>query len=115
MDTEVVRSVAVGICLVIVELLDDVDVLTLLLERSGDNLGPILGLALDWRYRSVPKVVGYAETVVPMYRLDNFRSHFRVQRPTFELLVGLLSNCREIALQRELLKDPLPLTVTSSF
>ena len=65
MDVEVDIPSAVAL-LVVLELRDDVDILTLLLEKDGDEWGPILGLAVQRRAAcSRVRVVGYAENVVP--------------------------------------------------
>ena len=41
-------------------------------------------LFMNPRRTKVPRTVGYAEVTVPAYRLDDFRSHFRMTRATFE-------------------------------
>ena len=90
MDTEVVCVVFVC-CLMALELLDDVEVLTVMLTRASDILGPILGMIMQHRCKVDARVFGYAEEVVPRYQLNDFRRHFRVQRSTFAILVRLLS------------------------
>ena len=37
------------------------------------------------RRTEVPRIRGYAETVVPQYSLSDFHQHFRMSRGTFEL------------------------------
>lgn len=76
----------------VVSLLDDVEVLTVMLTRASDILGPILSMVLKNRCKVDARVFGYAEEVVPLYRLDDLRRHFRVQRSTFAVLVRLLSS-----------------------
>ena len=76
-------------CLMALELLDDVEVLTVMLTRASDILGPILGMIMQRRCKVDARVFGYAEEVVPRYQLNDFRRHFRVQRSTFAILVRL--------------------------
>ena len=42
------------------------------------------------RRTEVPRIRGYAETVVPQYPWSDFHQHFRMSRGTFELLTGML-------------------------
>ena len=56
------------------------------------------------------KIFGYAENVVPRYRLDDFKRHFRLHRPTFEIVQRLLSTCPELPLNHHRGKSPVPLT-----
>ncbi|XP_064651986.1 putative nuclease HARBI1 [Lineus longissimus] len=50
------------------------------------------------RRAKVPRTENYAEVTVPLQSLDDFRSHFRLSRTTFEVLLGELQPCPEIAL-----------------
>ena len=74
MDDSSTRDLVLGCCLVIAKTLDDMRTL----------------LVLRMRQPTV-RVQGYAEQVVPLYPLDDFRRHFRVQRSTFDILIRLLS------------------------
>ena len=40
--------------------------------------------------REISRIRGYFEVTVPVYELDVFRSHFRMTRTTFELLVQMI-------------------------
>ena len=48
---------------------------------------------------AVPRMVGYAETVVPRYSLDDFSDHFRMSRGAFEGVVRLVSLDYEIPVE----------------
>ena len=45
------------------------------------------------RRPKVPHIDIYAEEVVPQQTCDDFKSHFRLSRSTFEMLVCELSTC----------------------
>ena len=49
------------------------------------------------RRTEVPRIPGYAETVVPQYSLSDFHQHFRMSCGTFELLTGIIRGCRKPA------------------
>lgn len=42
------------------------------------------------RRDSVPRIRRYAESVVPRYSLSDFKSHFRLERSSFELVCGVI-------------------------
>lgn len=47
------------------------------------------------RREKVPRVENCAENVVPRQTFDDFKSHFRLGRGTFDMLVNELSGCQE--------------------
>ena len=42
---------------------------------------------LIMRHDAVPKVLGYAENIIPQYNFDDFRHHFRLSRDVYEQLL----------------------------
>ena len=44
----------------------------------------------------MPRIVGYAETVVPLYSVDDFKDHFCLRRYTFEQFEKDISDCDEL-------------------
>ena len=59
-----------------------------LVEESDDLL--LLGAACCFMRRDLNRALGYFEATVPLYRLSEFQSHFRLTRATFKEL------CREV-------------------
>ena len=57
-----------------------------------------LHYARNFRERrgKVPRIVGYAETVVPLYSVDDFKDHFCLRRYTFEQFEKDISDCDEL-------------------
>ena len=55
-------------------------------NHDDDDIIPIV-LALYFNRRTVPKIENYAERVIPMFTLDDFRQHFRISRTTFEIIL----------------------------
>ncbi|XP_064464331.1 putative nuclease HARBI1 [Ornithodoros turicata] len=51
-------------------------------------------------YGSHPKIFGYAENIVPTLSLDDFKSHFRLQRSSVEKLVAMLSRDAHFSMGR---------------
>ena len=45
--------------------------------------------------REITRVKRYYKDVVPRYMPDEFRSHFRLSRETFENLCARIANCAE--------------------
>jgi len=43
--------------------------------------------------RKLKRIVGFCEVVVPSYAIDEFRSHFRMTKTTFEVLAQELAAC----------------------
>ena len=41
--------------------------------------------------RDLKKIIGFCEVVVPSYAIDEFRSHFRMIKTTFEVLAQELA------------------------
>ena len=92
MDDSSTRDLVLGCCLVIAETLDDMCVESLFLSNVSSFTEPLLRTLLVLRMRQpTVRVQGYAEQVVPLYPLDDFRRHFRVQRSTFDNLIRFLS------------------------
>jgi len=43
--------------------------------------------------RELKRIVGFCEVLVPSYAMDEFRSHFRMTKTTFEVLAQELAAC----------------------
>ena len=43
--------------------------------------------------RDLKRIVGFCEVVVPSYKIDEFRSHFRMNKTTFEVLAQEFAAC----------------------
>ena len=65
-------------------LLDDTYAFNFLEEE--DDL-PMFSMAALIARRSLNRCHGYFEQTVPLYSIDEFQSHFRMKRTTFEILV----------------------------
>lgn len=57
------------------------------------------------RRDSIPRIRNYAEIVVPKYSLIDFKSHFRLERSSFDII------CRAIGRQLSVHRGNLPVTV----
>jgi len=55
-------------------------------EEEDDDL-PMFSMAAIIARRSLNRCQGYFEQTVPLYYVDEFQSHFRLKRTTFEILV----------------------------
>jgi len=55
-------------------------------EEEDDDL-PMFSMAAIIARRSLNRCQGYFEQTVPLYSVDEFQSHFRLKRTTFEILV----------------------------
>ena len=53
------------------------------------------------RRKNIPKIVGYAENVVPSYQMDDFKSIFRMSCGIFEQLVTMVGNSQAAAVEVE--------------
>ena len=56
------------------------------IEEEEDDL-PMFSMAALIAWRSLNRCHGYFEETVPFYSIDEFQSHFRMKRTTFEILV----------------------------
>ena len=66
-------------------LLDDTYAFNFLKEEEDDL--PMFSMAALIARRSLTQCHGYFEQTVPLYSIDEFQSHFRMKRTTFEILV----------------------------
>ena len=67
-------------------LLDDTYAFHFIEEEEEDDL-PMFSMAALIARRSLNRCHGYFEETVPLYSIDEFQSHFRMKRTTFEILV----------------------------
>ena len=81
LTTDAVRSVVISSCLLAVELLDDVEIswsfccVEMLTSLTSLNIPAVLRRTYP---KNAARVMGYAEPLVPLCHLDDFRRHFRV-------------------------------------
>ena len=61
-------------------------------QRPDVNIAPVAMFMAFHRRDSVPRVDNFAEVTVPTYSMDDFRMHFRVTRPTMEVIVRRIAN-----------------------
>ena len=60
------------------------------LVNSDDDFIPILTAVATYMRRDLHRNKDFYENILPAYTIDEFKSHFRMTRGTFELL------CREV-------------------
>ena len=68
-------------------LFNDDEIDQVLLQAGLDIILEILFLAYHCR-AATPRVTYFAEVTVPTYSLDDFRQHFRVASPTFQVIAN---------------------------
>ena len=93
------RQRALTLLVLLFEELFDITAERELQELSDDETEDLLLLVLLGNHGfpvNRVRVVGYFEVVVPSYRLDDFRSHFRMSRDSVSFIEGLLGVCPEI-------------------
>ena len=57
-------------------------------EEGGRQRIPLhlISATVAFMKRDLKRIVGFCEVVVPSYAIDEFRSHFRINKTTFEVL-----------------------------
>ena len=58
----------------------------LLLDYEDNGEFYLIAAAAAFMKRDLKRIVGFYELVVPSYSIDEFRSHFRMTKNTFEIL-----------------------------
>jgi hypothetical protein len=75
--------------LIIDELYDDT-VYRMLISYVCNEIRQLVSDANEGEKRKVPKLVGYAENVVPRYLEEDFHTHFRFSNAVYKLIVERL-------------------------
>ena len=74
------------------EIIDtSIDEELLLDEEDGEF--HLISATAAFMKRDVKRIVGFCEVVVPSHAIDEFRSHFRMTKTTFEVLAQVLAAC----------------------
>jgi len=63
------------------------------LDYEEDGEFHIIPATAAFMKRDLKRIVGFREVVVPSYAIDEFRSHFRMTKTTFEVLAQELAAC----------------------
>ncbi|XP_020298879.1 putative nuclease HARBI1 isoform X2 [Pseudomyrmex gracilis] len=80
-------------------------------EESEDDVEVINLLYMQEKKELVPRLLNYVEVILPQYNNAQFKSHFRMQRSTFNYIFELLKNtltrkkpgCQTISPEKQLL------------
>jgi len=82
---------------------DEIVVLNEIIDASIDEELPLdydengefhlISATAAFMKRDLKRIVGFREVVVPSYAIDEFRSHFRMTKTTFEVLAQDLAAC----------------------
>ena len=87
-------------------LLDDKDECELLRAPQVD-IAPLALFLASFRKTFVARITNFAEEVVPLLSLDDFREHFRVTRPTFGVIVNKIHQVPFIPVVQVHGKEPI--------
>ena len=74
---------------IIDEFLDETPYKIVIACYCNEIRGLVANLNSDER-RDVPRMIGYAENVVPRYIEEDYRAHFRISETVFRLIVNRL-------------------------
>ena len=81
----------------------------LLLDYEDDGEFHLIAAIVTFMKRDLQRVVGFYEAVVPSYSIDEFRSHFRMTKNTFEVLTQELAATGIIPTGNRFGRRPIPL------
>ena len=81
----------------------------LLLDYDNDGEIHLLAAIGAFMRRDLNRIVGFYEIVVPSYSVDEFRSHFRMTKNTFEALSRELAATGAIPTGNRFGRKPIPL------
>ena len=84
---EPATNMAAEFAVVFEVLLDDTYAFHFIEEEEEEDDLPMFSVAALIARRSLNRCHGYFEQTVPFYSIDEFQSHFRMKRTTFEILV----------------------------
>ena len=76
--------------------------------NSDDDI-PILAAVATYMRRDLHRNKDFYENVLPTYRIDEFKSHFRMTRGTFEALCREVQGTGRIPQQHAFGRPPIPL------
>ena len=81
----------------------------LLLDYDNDGEIHLFSAIGAFMRRDLNRIVGFYEIVVPAYSVDEFRSHFRMTKNTFEVLSRELAATGAIPTGNRFGRKPIPL------
>ena len=77
----------------------------LLLDYEEDGELHLISATAAFMKRNLKRIVGFCEVVVPSYAIDEFRSHCRMAKTTFEVLAQQLAVTQEQSPQEIVLAE----------
>ena len=80
----------------------------LLLHHEEDEEFQVIAATSAFMKRELKRNVGFCEVVVPSYSIDEFRSHFRMTKATFEVLARELAATGAIPTGNRFGRKPIP-------